>query len=296
MFSTEASKAISDEYVAVRLLGGNDITPEVERVMSIYGVQGYPTMLVVNQDGLRLNEEPVGRSVDAILGAMKSGATTDAEIAKAKSGDAKAYEELLKKHDGWETLVGIVEPRAAKEPTADNHIALQEAYARLGRTEDAEKLLGTMIETHKDHADRPDWRVAKATSMLASIQSREEAVTKFGQAIDALTALSKTAEEEKDLGTQLASRVRLGQMLQQSHGLLSRGPEAKPHFDYVLEKGKDTKYGAGALMGLANVHFAAKELEEALTYLERIVAEYPDSEEAKIAPRGIANVKRMLGK
>lgn len=334
VFSTAASKEISDTYVAVRLLGGDDITPEIERVMKLYDVRGYPTMLVVDQDGLRLNDQPVGRTTEGILAAMAAGKATGEKLAEAAKGeDQKAYLDLLKQHDGWEKLVGVFEKRTEAEPTAENHIALREALDRVGRTEDATKLLDTMIAKHTTHEKRPQWRIAKVMQVVASVNSRESAMELYPKAIEGIAALIAKADEEKDSATSLAAHLEMGNILLRTNGLFGRGTEARPHFDVVVEKGADTKYAAGALMGIANlhlgakeyataletlervvekypdteyapgalmgianVHFGAKEYEPALAALEKIVEKYPDSEEAKRAPMGIKRLKDMIGK
>jgi tetratricopeptide (TPR) repeat protein len=296
VFSTAASKKISDTYIAVRLLGGDDITPEIESVMTRYGVDGYPTMLVVDQEGLRLNEEEVGRTTDDILAAMDAGKATGEKLAAAAKGDQAAYLELLKQHDGWEKLVDVYEKSAAAAPTAENHVNLHEALGRMGRKEDAAKLLDTMIAKHTKHEQRPSWRTSKVLELVAVVSTLEEANEKFPKAIDGLTALIATADEEKDSATSLAAHLELGNLFLNTDRFLSRGSEARAHYEQVIEKGAETKYAASALMGMASVHFLAKDYESALAALEKIVESHPKSDEAKQAPRLIQIVKQRIVK
>ena len=56
VFSQADSAQISDAYVAIRILGGHDITPAGEKFMARYGVMGYPTLLaeaMVDNDALK---------------------------------------------------------------------------------------------------------------------------------------------------------------------------------------------------------------------------------------------------
>ena len=51
--------------MAVRLLGGSDMTPETQEFMREHGVRGYPTLLVMNAEGEVVGRP--GRSVAAML-------------------------------------------------------------------------------------------------------------------------------------------------------------------------------------------------------------------------------------
>lgn len=206
MFSQNESGRISDEYVAVKLTGGVDITPEVTDFMSRYGVRGYPTLLVMNADGHVVNNR-VGRTTDQIMGAIAQGEANEASFAKieaaAKAEGADqvatdAYLGALEDRMAWDTLLVHLEaaPRAA-----DRDTKLAGVYAKLGRSEDELKLLGEMVSAYPDADERPDWRMRLAMSEMDGVKDVESLKAIFPGVIGKLEALTKAAGEEGDTAT-----------------------------------------------------------------------------------------------
>ena len=105
MFSTADSKQISDKYVAVRLLGGNDLDDECRDFMQRYGVQGYPTLLAMTPDGAVLGTD-FQRDVAGILATMDQAATADQNFrTKAKELGASKLPEAVR------TMAGLYKDR-----------------------------------------------------------------------------------------------------------------------------------------------------------------------------------------
>jgi hypothetical protein len=296
VFSLESSKQISDQHIAVKLLGGDDTTPETRAFMTRYGIRGYPTLLIMNADGVRLDEGKVGRTVDEILAAVDGGKKVEAQLAEAAKGDETEYMALLKKHMDWNTLGAMIEKKAAAAPTAELHEDLHEIYAKTGDMKKADALMETMISTYKDHEKRPGWRVAVAKKPMNGVNSIEEYKAKVPGAIDSLNALIKAADEEKDLKTGVAARLELGNLLSGSDRHIGRGAEADALFDWIIENHADTNYAPTAQMGKANRCWSKKDFAGCRAALQVILDKWPDSEEAKIAPRGIENCDKKMAK
>ena len=97
MFSQPGSDEISDKYVAVLLLGGNDMNDEGRAFAEKYGVRGYPTLLALTHDGAVVNRS-IGRTRDGILEAMATAQTNNEEFLVEKEElEGKKDAESLRK-------------------------------------------------------------------------------------------------------------------------------------------------------------------------------------------------------
>ena len=283
--------------MAVRLTGGNDITPEVKEFMSRYGVRGYPTLYVMNADGHVVVAE-VSRTVDAMLQALAEGDKAEAEFAEAKKKtDAegrKALSGLLKQRMAWDDLAVIQEADVKASPSAESYAELAKTYASAGRAADERATLEKAVAQFKDAKERTSWRIRLATMEHdpSKAQSRDEFISLGEKTAKDLEGLLAKLEAEKDTKGAGDVRAALGSTLLQ----IGKADDAEKHFDAVLAADPKGPAAPTALMGKANCAWSRKDYAGCKAQLEKIVADFPDSEEGKIAPRGIKNCEAQIAK
>ena len=189
--------------MAVRLTGGDDITPEVKAFMSRYGVRGYPTLYVMNADG-HVVVSKVGRTVDAMLKALADGEKAETEFAEArKKSDPdgrKAFVALLKTRMAWDDLAAILETDVKAAPSADAYAELARTYGSAGRGADERATLEKAASLYPDAKDRTAWRIRLATMDTdpSTATSRDEHAKLSAGAASALDGLLAKLVEEKD--------------------------------------------------------------------------------------------------
>ncbi|MCG3134742.1 MAG: hypothetical protein HMLKMBBP_02102 [Planctomycetes bacterium] len=298
MFSKESSKVLSEKAVAVRLTGGNDITQEVSDFMQKYGVRGYPTMYVMNAQGHVLVKQ-VGRSLEAMEKAIADGAAAQAEwdalAAKTDPASREAQRKMLADRMAWDDLLPLVEAAHKAAPTAATAQEMAAVLRSTGKKAEEKAHLAASVKAFPDAADRTAWRLRMATMDHDIMpRSREEFVAAAEKAAAGIGAL--LAEVEKEGKPAATAEVRMA--LAAALGQAGKSAESETELDKLVAdgpaKGVPAATFAQALMGKANAHFRKKELEPALGFLKRIVAECPDSPEAKQAPSGIDRLTKML--
>jgi tetratricopeptide (TPR) repeat protein len=299
VFSKESSKAISDGHVAVRLTGGNDITPEVRTFMDRYKVRGYPTLFVMNVDG-HVVVPQVGRSLEAIQGALAKGERREAEfaaLAARTDGTSVARRgKMLVERMMWDEALPLLTDAMAKSPSDETAEALFSLHAAKGEREAGKALLEKSLTDFPQSSWRGVWRVRLATAELeAGPQPRSQQAfqERAQQTADALKALVEAAEKDKDAVVAADARLALGNAL----WMAGKAEDSVAAFEAVLaakSPAAPSRVAAGALMGLANARWRAQDFEGCISFLERIVAEHPDSDEAQNAPAGIDNCKKRI--
>jgi tetratricopeptide (TPR) repeat protein len=283
--------------VAVRLTGGNDITPEVKEFMSRYGVRGYPTLYVMNADG-HVVVADVKRSVDEMLKALADGEKAETEFAEAKKKTddegRKALAGILKQRMAWDDLAALQEADVKASPSAESYAELAKTYASAGRAADERKTLEKAIDQFKDAKQRTPWRIRLATMEHdpSKAASRDEFISLGEQTAKDLEGLLAKLEAEKDTKGAVDVRAALGSTLLQ----IGKADDAEKHFDAVLSADPKGAAAPTALMGKANCAWSRKDYAGCKAHLEKIVADFPDSEEGKIAPRGIKNCEAQIAK
>jgi len=302
VFSQPEGKAISDKYLAVRLLGGQDLDDEGKAFMARYGVGGYPTLLAMTADGAVLTKQ-FQRTADGIVEAMDGAAKSEASF-KAKEA------ELAKKKDdaSIRELAGLyferfqldqaregLEALTASNPTVEDQLQLLEVLGSMNDMEARKALLGSLVKSRPNHADLVKWRIALATADVpTTFASREEYMAAMEQVKQALTELLGKVEKPAD---EAVVRVRLAAALNSSRDRES----ALEHWDWVLENARDSDAAADALMGKAEALFRAaqgdaKKLEVSQAMLQEIVDKHPSSPQASNAKRAIPAVQRAIDK
>jgi hypothetical protein len=283
--------------VAVRLTGGNDITPEVKEFMSRYGVRGYPTLYVMNADGHVVIPE-VKRSVDDMLQALAEGDKAEAEFAEAKKktdGEGrKSFAALLKQRMAWDDLAVIQEADVKASPSAESYAELAKTYASAGRAANERATLEKAVAQFKDAKQRTSWRIRLALmgNDPSKATSREEYQKLSEGAVATLETLAKSIESEKDAAGTAEVHSAIGGLLLTT----GKADDAEKHFDLSLAADPKGPGAPNALMGKANCAFGRKDWTACKAHLEKIVAEFPDSDEAKRAPIGIKRCEDQIAK
>ncbi len=296
VFSKEASKELSDRYVAVRLTGGNDITPEVESFMKRYGVRGYPTLYVMNAEG-HVVVPQVGRSVPEMLSALALGEKRETEFAalvakREGPEERKAYIAALRDRMLWDDLMTALREEVAIAPTAEVEAELASQHARAGDHAAERAALEAIVAKYKDAPERIKARMRLATMDTdpSGARSREEWVSRNTKAAEALGKLLGDVQAENDAAAEIEVRMGLANLL----AATGKADDAFAHMDWVLENHPKSKHAPGVLMAKANSAWSKKDWAAAKALLERIVADYPASEEAQAAPRGIAMCQKQI--
>jgi tetratricopeptide (TPR) repeat protein len=302
VFSTADSKKISDEYVAVRLLGGNDLDDEGRAFMKRFGVRGYPTLLAMTADGAVLSTS-FQRDTAGILSTMEGAAKAETEFrAKAKELGASKLPEnlrtmagLYKSRKQFDQARANYETLTAKNPQVDDQIALLEILAAEGDNPAHKALLGTLIETRKDHAKHINWRLELATADLPTqIRSREEFMAMQKARKTALEALLPTvtkASDEAVVRNELATSL---SRLQDSEG-------ASKHWDWILANAKGSDAVPGALMGKAlmaiNGGYMTSDIakvKEGRALLQKVIDDHGSHKAAGQARRFIGQADQLI--
>jgi tetratricopeptide (TPR) repeat protein len=297
VFQDPDSARIHDEYVAVRMLGGVDSTPATEAFMRRYGIDGFPTLLVLTADGevvMRDFRPPNGAS---LLDAMKQ--ATEAETsfraqAKELEGkeDVESAKSLAKLHmqrSSLEKALEIYRTVAKRESTAENHEMVAGLLSVLERDDEEKKLLLWMVDEFPDHEERIEWRVSLATIDIPTrVDDPAELPALLERHSEALRGLLAKVEKEGKPAAVAAVRYRLGRFAQQSGD-----PETfRTHMDWVVANDPKGKWTGRARMDLAVTEFQAGALDKALVHLEAILANHPDM--AEEAQQAIAFVKQQM--
>jgi tetratricopeptide (TPR) repeat protein len=281
--------------VAVRLTGGDDITPEVTDFMSSYGVRGYPTLYVMNAAG-HVVVSKVNRTVDAMLAALAEGDAAELKFAelKAKTDPAgkKAYRDALKSRMAWGDVAAMLEADVKAAPSAEAYGELAGIYASCGRAADERATLEKALGLYKAAKDRTAWRIRLATMDhdVGKAKSREEADKRVEASTKALEALLAKMAEEKDVAGSAQVHAAIGATLQR----MGKADDAEKHFDAALAADPKGRSASTSLMGKANCAWARKDWAGCKAQLEKILAEFPDSDEAKNAPKGVENCDKKM--
>ena len=283
--------------MAVRLLGGDDITPEVKDFMSRYAVRGYPTLYVMNAEG-HVVVSRVDRTVEGMLKALADGDAAEKEFAEAKKktdpAGRKAYEKLLFQRMVWEELVPMQEADVKATPSGDTYSDLAKTYGAMGRADDERATLEKAVGQIKDAKQRTSWRI-RLTLMdndMSKAKNREEFQKLSEGAIAALEKLAKSVESEKDAAGTCEVESSIGRLLLVSGKI----DDAEKHYDAALAADAKCASAPTAMMGKANCAWGRHDWAACKAQLEKIVAGFPDSDEAKQAPIGIKRCDEALAK
>lgn len=302
LFSKAGSHAISDQYTAVRLLGGDDATDEGRAFAVRYRVEGFPTLLAMSADGAVLSRK-FQRDLPGILSTLQAAAKAQATfLATEKAlGDSEAPADLRTMAGLYKSRMQLAQARARyealprKDRRVEDQIALLEVLTDLDDADARKALLGTLLETYPDHAAHLEWRIQLATADLpAEATSPDEfRMLQLGTqaALEPLLAeLTKPAE-------QALVRSRLAEVLSNLRDL----PGALAHLDWILANVKGTPIAVDALMrkGLMHINLGygsgnLAKVKEGRALLQQLIDEHPRHPQASRAQRMLPQVDRIV--
>lgn len=309
MFSEAESAEISDKYVAVRLLGGEDLDDEGKTFMRRYGVRGFPTLLALSADGAVLTRK-FQRDLDGILTAMSEAASSNEDFLKREA-------ELKDKTDAASVreLAGLYKERAQYEeartryeklvssanPELDDQLALLGVVEALADAEARKALLGTLVKTRADDERSIDWRMDLALADLPTqATSREEFMEIMGKQHDLLSGLLGELESKSD---QAVVRNRIANILSRT----GKQKDAVEHYNWILENARDSEPAAVALWIIAQEHFKqaqdpftgemnVDQLEAGKVLLQEIVDKHGEHQLSRRAAMVIPKVDEAIKK
>lgn len=302
IWSKAGSSALSDKYVAVRLLGGDDATPEVDAFLERYQIEGFPTLMAMTPDGAlvaRLSGfDEAGRPVtpDAMLGRMDEAAAREAEFAKYRAevtakGDPQSQEQLaglLMQRQELDAARDVYAKVVQATPTVEAYGMLAGLEAMTGRKAELRKTLETMLAKFPDNAERIEWRISLRTMDLPSRASGPEEVKKVvAQHETALTDLLREVDKEGKASDQAEIHYRLADLANQRRD----EAVAKTHLQWIVDHDATGRRSAPSEFRLAILAYRAEDLDRAISGLEHIVAAHPTSPEAEEATRRLPEIK-----
>lgn len=283
MFSQPESAQISEKFVAVKMLGGQDLDDEGKAFMSRYGVQGYPTLLAMTADGAVVSRS-FQRTMDGIIKTMEDATATNEAFLKeaaelSTKTDPESMRTLAKKYAERSQLDeagGLYEKLVASKPTAEDRLAYIAVLAVKGDDDGRKAQYEALLEENADHEDAIDWRIELATFGLPQrFKTREQMQEVMGQRKERLTKL--LAEVQKPLD-QAAVRAQLGE------AFFATGDRdtAKEHFQWILDNARKSKHAGLALLAIAMATYmedptSVENLEKAKELLDEVVANHADS-------------------
>ena len=298
MFSQESSKAISDQYVAVRITGGNDKTPEVEAFMSQYKVRGYPTLFVMNAEG-HVGNADVGRSAEAMLESLAKGAELETEFNALEGKDDVESKTkratMLADRMLFDEAKAALDALVAEAPSAGVFEAMADFHQKQGDTDAELALLGTMITDYPQADNRTKWRVRVAVAPTDAFQRRrmprEEALAIAGTAADNLRVIfdELTAAESPDNAQIAEVRASLYPIL----SMQQKRDEAEAHVEWLIANAADTEHAAPAMWQRGVFQINDKAWGSALATFNALMDKYPDSMPGQSAPRAIDYIQKQ---
>jgi hypothetical protein len=233
-----------------------------------------------------------------MLKALSDGEQAEKDFAEAKKktdpAGHKALAAMLKGRMAWDELAALLSADVKASPSSEGYAELAKTYASMGRADDERATIEKALGLFKDAKERTAWRIRLATMEHdpSKATSREEFLSLGEKTAKDLEGLLAKLEAEKDAGGAGGVRAALGGTLLQ----IGKADDAEKQFDAALASDPKGPVAPTALMGKANCAWSRKDWAGCKSMLEKIVAEFPDSEEAKNAPRGIANCEGKLAK
>jgi Tfp pilus assembly protein PilF len=303
VWSQPGSKEISDRYVAVRIKGGIDGTPEVQAFMERHGVEGYPTLLAMTVDGAFVapipthTQDGVPLGADAFVKAMDAATAAEGEFQSKKSAlasktDASSQAELAKLHmqrHQFEAARDLYQRIVQAEGTTENYGMLATLHKWIGSKADERKTLETMIRRFPQHAERIEWRIRLATMDLGNrAETDEQAVALIDRHLAALGALLRQVETESAVADETEIHTRMADLSARKQDRAGM----KKNLSWILEHDAKGKRAAEARMALAFAAFEEEDLDTAITHLERVIADHPGTKEAKRAEEVMPQLKQ----
>jgi tetratricopeptide (TPR) repeat protein len=289
VFSTPESAKISDEFVSVHILGGDDLDEAGSAFMELYSVQGYPTLLAVTAGGGLVDGDLMDgqfRDASYLLEAMhRARSENEAFVAKrdalAGKTDLASMQELA---DLYEQRRNATRSRelyekilaTTDEPKVDTYNRLL-AILRLQKDRDAEQeALDALVKRFPAHDDRMAWRARLATLHIDPPESRADLEPYVTKVTAALEELRKQVADAGDVEGEAGVRTHLASIA----GNSGEEEEFEGHVAWILEKAPDSAAAREIRLLLIRRAMQRREMEAAKEHAQWIVDNAPESRQA----------------
>lgn len=287
MFSRPESASLSDAYVAVRMLAGNDLTPEGEAFVARHDIQRFPTLMAMTRDGSVVDDDLLGgqiRDVASLLERLGEAAETEKAFvaereAALAAGDAASLEALaasVLERAQPERAAALLEQAVEAGAGRDALVRLADLRHDVADVKGEQEALDRLLAEFPDDPEAPAWRIRRATAHLPSEASAEDADAVAAQHLEALEALRETMGAEGDANAEAHVRFRLAELLTAQR----RSKDAEAHLTWIVEHAPGSRPGRTTCILLARRALRKADLKAATRYAETVLDAAPTSPQA----------------
>lgn len=279
-------------WIAARVLGGEDATPEGERFMETYGVQGFPAVMALTADGALVVPDLLERRLKTapeLVAAMEAAEQEAERFRKIRDdllakGDPESLEELAKRYAARRSAdrsVATYAKIAEQDPTPERYEALARWAGGLRRADAEREALDHLLATWPDHERRVTWRIARALVGIGTPTSASAAQAARAQRLEALEALRVEMASANDREGEAEVRMLLAHVLDDA----GQREEAQEHLAWVGREAADTFFAPVAHLLLARQHMQASAFEAAREHATQALESAPAGNPVRLDAR-----------
>ncbi len=295
LLSQPEAAELGRRWIAARILGGADMTPDAERFMRDHGVQGFPTLMAMTAGGEVIDGDLLGdeglKSASELVAAMERAQaqaeafkeTRDALLAK---GDVPSLEELAKRYAARQNGAKAIATYAMaveKAPTPERYEALARWARELGQTDAERKALDHLIETWPEHEREVTWRIARAVAGIPTKAPPSEYDAVFAKRLAALDALRASIGDERGPAAEAEVRMLMADMLEKA----GRRKDARVHLEWIVEHAADSAFGPLAHLKLARQDVREGDYDSASHHAGKAIAGAAPTAPARLEARSL---------
>lgn len=293
VFADPRAPEIAARYQPVRLLAGDEITPDVKDFIRRYDVAAYPCLFLMNADG-HLIVRTMDMTVDSVLRAYdfaKEDAKEYAEwLAVKEPAGRRKLREILENRCAWEPAIALLRAEIEREATAELLTKLADAYRHAGKPAEERATLTRAVETFLEAGERTRWRIRLVTMELDVLDNDPDNFAAC--VIDRLEPLAAALAKENERAGEADVRLLLGDY----HARLHRCDEARREFNACIALAPSARSAPKALLGMAGCSWWELDYETCKEICERVVKDFPRSDEARAARRTIRSCEEEMAK
>ncbi len=293
VFADPRAPDIASRFTPVRLLAGDELTPDVKDFLRRYDVAAYPCLFVMNADG-HLIVRTMDMTVDSVLRAVdfaKEDAKEYAQwLAVKEPAGRKKLREILENRCAWEPVIALLKAEIEREATPELLTKLADAHRHAGQPAEERAALTRAVETFVEAGERTRWRIRLATQELDVLDNDPDNFAAC--VIDRLEPLAAALAKENERAGEADVRLLLGDY----HARLHRCDEARREFNASIALAPTARSAPKALLGMAGCSWWELDYETCKSICERVVQDFPRSEEARAARRTIRSCDEEMAK
>lgn len=293
VFADPRAADIAARFTPVRLLAGDEITPVVKDFIRRYDVAAYPCLFLMNADG-HLIVRTMDMTVESVLRGLdfaKEDAKEYAEwLAVKEPAGRKKLREILENRCAWEPAIALLKTEIEKESTPELLTHLADAYRHAGQAAEERATLTRAVETFLEAGERTRWRIRLATMELDVLDNDPDNFAAC--VIDRLEPLAAALAKENERAGEADVRLLLGDY----HARLHRCDEARREFNACISLAPTARSAPKALLGMAGCSWWELDYETCKSICERVVKDFPRSDEARAARRTIRSCEEEMAK